>query len=292
MDISALSQFAVEHTALYYLFIFAIGIQVGSFLNVLIFRLPVMIDFEEKSIVNEHLLRAERKPIDENAPSSGKTYKPTLGGRSYCPSCGELIPGWLNIPVFGYIFLRGKAKCCGVKFSIRYPAIEILTGLATCLITYQWGVSLEAVFLAFAAWISIALLFIDWDHFLLPDVLVYPLLWTGLLFSTQSGFVDPKTSIIAAIAGYMILFLLNGTFRMLKGVDGMGNGDFKLLAACGAWLGFLNLPWVVLGAAASTIFIACLNVFNKDPELGDGSQSGVPMGPGLLIGFWSVILYL
>lgn len=282
-----ISIFALEHPYLFYIFVAAIGACFGSFLNVVIYRLPLIMREDEEIAIKEYFNSLGHDHALPTSTINQSKLPTTLGGRSFCPLCGSKIPWWLNMPVFGYLFLLGKTSCCNEKYSARYPIVEALAASGSIALTILNGVSLATIFYIIAFYISISLFLIDWDNFLLPDVLVYPLLWIGLLFNLLTEKVSPHDAIIGVVAGYMSLYLIAKIFQLLRGVQGMGNGDFKLLAATGAWLGAISLPWVIIYAVIATLLLSLFKVFKKDPDLGDENQHGVPFGPGILIGFWS-----
>lgn len=275
-----------SHPYVFYILAGVIGAFIGSFLNVLIYRLPILMIRSDEDSVKAFLTEKGFNDLS-NFKMSRKNLPATLGGRSYCPKCSTKIPFWLNIPILGWLLLGGKAKCCKEPISFRYPFVEFSTALATTSIFIFSGLTIESLLLCSAAWLSIALFYIDVDEFLLPDVLVYPLIWLGLLFNLGEGFITINEAIFSSIIGYLFLFSINELYKLLKGYDGMGNGDFKLLAASGAWVGLNNMLILIVFACFITLMAGLSKKIKRDSELGDGN--GVAFGPGLILGLWFVI---
>jgi len=246
------------------------GLMIGSFLNVVIHRLPKIMEQEWQRNCEE---------LQGNEPTAAAKYN-LLVPRSACPKCGHKITAMENIPVISYLFLRGKCSGCKTPISLRYPMIEALTGILAGLISWHFGYSAMAV----AAWVFafalIALTFIDFDTQLLPDDITLPLLWLGLLFNLNGGFTDLHSALIGAVAGYLILWSVYWLFKLLTGKEGMGYGDFKLLAAIGAWFGWQLLPAVILlSSLAGSIIGIGLIVLTKH-----GRNVPIPFGPYLALG--------
>lgn len=246
------------------------GLMVGSFLNVVIHRLPKMMEQEW----HNNCLELQGKEIAATAKYS------LVSPRSACPSCGHMISALENIPLISYLALRGKCRGCKTAISIRYPLIEALTGILIGLVGWKFGYTSITLFAWIFTFALIALTFIDFDTQLLPDDITLPLLWIGLLFNLNTGFTDLKSAVIGAIAGYLILWSIYWLFKFATGKEGMGYGDFKLLAAIGAWFGWQLLPAVillssVLGAAIGISLI----IFTKR-----GRETPMPFGPFLAIG--------
>ncbi|MFC4159758.1 prepilin peptidase [Chitinimonas lacunae] len=222
--------------------VFVLGLLIGSFLNVVIHRLPRMLeaDFRHECA---NLDRSEHDQIPR-----GPTYNLVVP-RSACPSCGTLIAGYDNIPVLSWLLLRGKCRHCKAPISVRYPLVELITGLISAGLAwhYGWGLMLAGALLF--AWVLIALFMIDLDTFYLPDNLTLSLLWLGLLFNLYEVFVPLKAAVLGAAAGYLTLWGFAKLYELIRRQPGMGNGDFKLLAAIGAWLGVLSLPAVIVLSA-------------------------------------------
>ncbi len=259
-----------EHAPLFITVSVLLGLMVGSFLNVVIHRMPLMMEREWHMNCQE--LRGE-----EVAPLPRYNL---VVPRSACPGCGQAISAWQNIPLLSYALLGGKCAGCKKPISLRYPFIEGLTGLLAGLISWKFGYSSMAV----AAWVFmfalIALTFIDFDTQLLPDDITLPLLWLGLLYNLNGGFTDIQSAVIGAVAGYLVLWSVYWLFKLVTGKEGMGYGDFKLLAAIGAWFGWQLLPAVILlsSLAGSLIGIGLIVLAKR------GRDIPMPFGPYLALG--------
>jgi len=213
-----------------------VGLCVGSFLNVVVHRLPKMLDREWQAQCAE--LRHETAPPSER-------YNLAVP-RSACPSCGHRITLVENIPVLSWLALRGKCSACGTPISVRYPVVELIGGAVAAYAVWRFGAGWKALAACIFLWMLIALTFIDFDKQLLPDDLTLPLLWCGLLANLFDLFVPLRTAVLGAAAGYLSLWAVYWLFRLIRGKEGMGHGDFKLLAALGAWLGWQMLPLIIL----------------------------------------------
>ncbi len=268
----------LQSSPIFFMALFAvIGLMVGSFLNVVIHRLPKML---------------ERGWLQQCADLNGKTTENApsynlLVPRSACPHCGHKIGALENIPLISYLLLRGKCRGCGVAISARYPIVEALSGLLSAYAAWHFGFGLVALAALLFIWALLALTFIDADTQLLPDDITLPLLWLGLLFNLSGTFVDLPSAVIGAVAGYLTLWAVYWLFKLATGKDGMGYGDFKLLAAIGAWLGWQMLLLVILlsslvGAVVGiTLIVAARH----------GRNIPIPFGPylaggGLIALFW------
>lgn len=215
-----------------------VGLCVGSFLNVVIHRLPKMLD---------RGWREQCAELSGSPPPESPHYN-LITPRSQCPACGHQIAAYENIPVASYLFLRGRCSACHAPISQRYPLVELLTGALTVAAVIRFGATPPAVAASVLLWSLIALTFIDFDTQLLPDNITLPLLWGGLV-ANVAGFlpgVSLRDAVIGAIAGYLLLWTIYWLFKLIRGKEGMGYGDFKLLAALGAWLGWQMLPLIVL----------------------------------------------
>ncbi|WP_344763681.1 A24 family peptidase [Actimicrobium antarcticum] len=244
-----------------------VGLLIGSFLNVVIHRVPKMMQRESDNYV---------------ANESGKPLPHTdhynlMVPRSACPTCGHAISAIENVPVLSYLALRGKCRACKTPISMRYPLIELATGLISAGLVWHFGAGISGLATLVFAWLLIAMSCIDADTQLLPDDLTYPLLWCGLLLNLNATFVPLGDAVIGAAAGYLCLWTIYWAFKLLTGKEGMGYGDFKLLAALGAWLGWQMLPVVVLlsSLVGATVGIALI-VFRKH-----GRDNPIPFGPYL-----------
>jgi leader peptidase (prepilin peptidase)/N-methyltransferase len=250
--------------ALLYAFVFLLGLMVGSFLNVVIYRLPLMMKREWENQCNEM--------TDNAAPTSTKDTPRfnLVVPRSSCPQCGHKITALENIPVLSFLFLKGRCAKCSKPISARYPAIELLSAITSLAVVWKFGLSLETVLAILLTWALIALTFIDIDHYLLPDDITLSFLWIGLgahLFSDKLFGVDLQSAVIGAIAGYLSLWIVYQLFRLITGKEGMGFGDFKLLALFGAWFGWQMLPLTILLSSATGAILGGLILFlNKKPR--------------------------
>jgi len=258
-----------------------LGLCVGSFLNVVIHRLPLMMEREWTAQCAE--LRGEVAP--DHAPLN--LSQP----RSRCPACGQAISALQNIPLLSFLWLRGRCAACSTRISWRYPLVELFCGLATAYCALHFGFSFAAAAAMLFVWLMIAATGIDFDTQLLPDSITLPLLWLGLLVNLIGGPVDLRSAVIGAIAGYLFLWSVYWMFRLVTGKEGMGYGDFKLLAAIGAWTGWQMLPLVVLlSSAIGAVVGISLIVFHKH-----GREVPIPFGPylagaGLIALFWGPAL--
>lgn len=244
-----------------------LGLLVGSFLNVVILRLPKMMEADWRQQCRELFGQADA----EVAPARFNLVWPP----SRCPKCERPIRPWENIPVVSYMLLRGRCKGCGQGISLRYPVIELATGLLSALVAWKFGFSLATLAALGFTWALIALSVIDFDHQLLPDSISLPLLWAGLLLSLDGTFVGPAQAIIGAAVGYLSLWSVYHVFKLLTGKEGMGYGDFKLLAVMGAWMGWQAVPLVIIlssfvGAAVGVALILALGRDRNVP---------IPFGP-------------
>ena len=246
------------------------GLVVGSFLNVVIHRLPKMMEREW----HNNCLELQGKEVPEQPKYNIVTP------RSACPQCGHHISALENIPIVSYFVLGGKCNGCKAKISMRYPLIEALTGALIGAVAYKFGYTQSALFASMLVFALVALTFIDLDTFLLPDDIVLPLLWLGLLFNLSTGFTDIKSAVIGAVAGYMILWIVFWLFKLIRGKEAMGYGDFKLLGAIGAWFGWQLLPAVILLSAVVGSIIGIYLMLFK----GKDKNYAIPFGPYLALG--------
>lgn len=259
--------------------IFATGLflVVGSFLNVVVHRLPKMLEREWDDQAREllHVAVPERAPFNLVRP------------RSRCPACGHPIAAWQNLPVAGWFLLRGRCHYCHGRISARYPVIEVLAAGLGLVVLGAWGYEwITLAWLGFT-WSLIALAFIDFDTHLLPDQITLPLLWGGLAMAGVFGYVTPVDAIAGAVVGYLALWTLYWAFRWATGREGMGHGDFKLLAAIGAWLGWQALPSVILIASIGGLAYAGIAILAKAMR----RQDPLPFGPFLAAGGWLALVF-
>lgn len=247
--------------------VFLLGLLVGSFLNVVVHRLPKMMEAEWRGQCAE--LRGESLP----AAPGYNLWVP----RSACPACGHGIGALENLPVLSWLWLRGRCSACGTPISARYPLVELLAALLSAAVAWKWGVSPQTFGALLLVWALIALAFIDLDTTLLPDSLTLPLLWAGLLFNLNGHFASLPDAVIGAAAGYLVLWSVYWLFRLATGKEGMGYGDFKLLAAIGAWLGWQMLPVTLLlsSVVGAAIGIAMIVFVKHDRRV------PIPFGPYL-----------
>ena len=269
--------------------IFIFGLLVGSFLNVVIHRLPIML---EKQWTQQCKLLLEES--ENNGPSAAGTQnKPTekifnlIWPGSLCPTCQHEIRAWENIPVISYLFLRGKCANCKQKISFRYPLVELVSGLMAAAIAIQFGVTAQTFLALLLVWSLISLTLIDFDHQLLPDNITLPLLWLGLIVNAFGQFVSLEEALWGAVGGYLSLWLVYWAFKLLTGKEGMGYGDFKLLAALGAWLGFQMLPLIILLSAfvGAVIGVSMIVIKGRDKEI------PIPFGPYLAAAGFIALLW-
>lgn len=256
------------------------GLAIGSFLNVAIYRLPIMLDRKWRSQCQE-ILHPDRKVADDT-----RRFDLASPG-SCCPHCGHAITALENIPVLSFLWLRGKCSACAKPISWRYPLVELLTGILTAAVAWHFGYGVATLASMVLTWSLIALSFIDFDRQLLPDDITLPLVWAGLLLNVFSVFAPLSSAVIGAASGYIFLWLVYQLFKMVTGKEGMGYGDFKLFAALGAWLGWQNLPLIILlsslvGAIVGIVFIL---FFGRDRQL------PIPFGPFLCVAGWVALLW-
>jgi leader peptidase (prepilin peptidase)/N-methyltransferase len=254
-----------------------LGLVVGSFLNVVIHRLPRML---------EQGWKAECAELSGNPLPAGETYNLVLP-RSRCPHCGHAIRAVENVPVLSYVALRGRCSACKAPISLRYPAVEALAAALAGYVAWRFGASAAAAGAMLFAWTMIALAFIDLDTFYLPDNLTLPLLWTGLVFNIGATFTDLTSAVIGAAAGYLVLWAVFWAYKLATGKEGMGYGDFKLLAAIGAWLGWKMLPLVILlsSLVGAVIGIGLIVLARR------GRNVPIPFGPYLALAGLIALFY-
>lgn len=254
-----------------------LGLAVGSFLNVVIYRLPVMMQNDWKQECDEYL-REQGHPAAEK--SEQKTEKFNLAyPNSRCPKCNTPIKPWQNIPVLSYVFLKGACANCKTKISPRYPIIEATTAALGALVFWHFGATTETLFGFVFLWSLICLTMIDADHYLLPDSITLPLMWLGIIANLFNTYTDLESSVIGAIAGYLSLWVVYWAFKLITGKEGMGYGDFKLLAALGAWMGWQYLPLIILLSSA----VGALLGLGAIALMGRDKAKPLPFGPYLAV---------
>lgn len=257
-----------------------LGLFVGSFLNVVIHRLPIMMQNTWECDCRE-LLEIEQPADKTNTPFNLVTP------RSRCPKCAKPIAAWENIPLLSWLLLRGKCSACKNPISARYPLVELVTALLSLAVAYRFGATVETCFALLLTWALVALSMIDFDTSLLPDSITLPLMWLGLLASLIPVFVDTHSALIGAMAGYLALWLVFQAFKLFTGKEGMGFGDFKLLAALGAWLGWEQLPAIILLSSLTGAVIGImLMVLVKHRR-----DQAIPFGPYLAIAGWLTLMW-
>ena len=247
--------------------VFLFSLLIGSFLNVVIHRLPKMME------ADWHVQCAE---LRGETPAESTPYNLAVP-RSACPQCGHRITALENIPLLSWLWLRGRCSACSAPIGARYPLVELLTALLSAAVAWKWGVSVQTLGALLLVWTLVALAFIDLDTTLLPDSLTLPLLWLGLLFNLGGHFASLPDAVIGAIAGYGVLWSVYWLFKLVTGKDGMGYGDFKLLAAIGAWLGWQMLPVTLLlsSVVGAAIGVAMILLVKHDRRI------PIPFGPYL-----------
>jgi len=265
-----INQFYLLYPLTTYVFLSMLFLAVGSLLNVIIYRLPLMLDTEWKKQCS-NLLLLPVKPIENKL----NLFLP----RSFCPNCNSMIPIWFNIPIISYCILLGKCKKCQQKISFRYPLIELICLIISLYAVWYFGINFKLIFILPFIWILICLFFIDLDHQLLPDSLNLSLLWLGLIANTMFTFTTPSNAILSSAAAYIFLWLFIKLFYLITKKVGMGNGDFKLFGAFGAWFGWAKLPLILLtssliGAIIGAIYLK-ISAKNLDTQ--------IPFGPFLCI---------
>ncbi|WP_338027398.1 A24 family peptidase [Colwellia maritima] len=266
--------FFQQYPIAFNIFVVILSLIIGSFLNVVVYRLPKMMHNSRYTDCREFL-------ADELTKIPAKKIEPlTLSiPRSTCPKCGHHIRFYENIPVLSRLFLQGKCSACKNSISARYPIVEATTAALSLVVAVKWGVSIETLLILVLTWGLICLTLIDFDHMLLPDQIVMPLLWFGLLVNLQGTFVPLYDAVIGAAVGYMSLFCIFWLFKLLTGKEGMGFGDFKLFALFGAWIGRQLLPVLILMASVVGAIVGIsLVVFKKHQR-----EQAIPFGPYLAV---------
>ena len=272
--------FLQTHPALFIFSMTMLGMCIGSFLNVVIYRLPKMMqqDWHEQccellDIKNEDV--TEQQKVNLVFPGSS------------CPSCQHKITALENIPVISYLFLKGRCRSCNTRISLQYPIIEMFTGLATAYVAWHFGFSLQTLFAVFLTWALISLSMIDLEHSLLPDDITLPFMWLGLACNVFGVFTDIYSSLIGAMLGYAILWIIFMSFKLATGKEGMGYGDFKLLALLGAWLGWQSIPLIILLSSITASIIGLAMIIFK----GRDKAAAFPFGPYLAIAGWITLIW-
>lgn len=268
----------VDTPILFYAIAGLIGLLVGSFINVVVYRLPVMLqrDWQAQARAVLHMPEAPAQPAFN-----------LLVPNSRCPHCQHEIKPWENIPLVSWLFLRGKCSSCKQAISIRYPAVELLSAVLTLVIAWQFGATWQGLSMMLLTWGLLAMSLIDCDHQLLPDVLVLPLLWLGLLLNSQAFFVSLNDAVWGAALGYLSLWTVFWLFKLVTGKEGMGYGDFKLLAMIGAWGGWQVLPLTILLSSVVGAVLGSIMLRLKSAE----RDTTIPFGPYLAIAGWIALIW-
>jgi leader peptidase (prepilin peptidase) / N-methyltransferase len=277
--------------------VFVLGLVIGSFLNVVIYRLPIILEREWRAQAAEFLPSSDGTTTGSTGTATVSTPLDRLTlstPRSACPTCKAPIKALQNIPVVSWLALRGRCAACKTKISMRYPLVELATGLLSAWVAWHFGFGASTACALPVTWALIALTGIDFDHQLLPDSITLPLLWAGLLAAIVIGPiaqvslpVSPRDAIIGAAAGYLSLWLVFHTFRLVTGKEGMGYGDFKLFGALGAWLGWKLLPLIILLSAATGAVLGILLIVMR----GRDRAAPMPFGPYLAAAGWLAMMY-
>ena len=279
-----LIQLLQTNSAFFVFVVGLLGLVVGSFLNVVIHRLPLMMqttwrrqceEFLQPAIPDEQPVEPKHEPFNLVVP------------RSRCPHCGHMISASENIPVISYVLLKGKCSNCGTRISPRYPIIEAVTAILSVIVAWQLGFGWATAAGLLLTWALIALSMIDFDHQLLPDSITLPFLWLGLGIAFFNVFCDLRTSVIGAMAGYLALWSVYWAFKLLTGKEGMGYGDFKLLGMFGAWLGWHDLPVIILlsSLVGAVVGISLIVLRGRDKNI------PIPFGPYIATAGWISMLW-
>jgi leader peptidase (prepilin peptidase)/N-methyltransferase len=276
------TQLFIQLPWFFYITVGVLSLLIGSFLNVVIYRVPKMMEYSWYHDCREYL-------ADEVAQVQAKKLLPISLSKpdSTCPHCQHKIRFYENVPLISWLFLRGKCSQCNTKISIRYPLIELATMLLSLVVAQHFGVSYQTLFALVLTWGLISLTMIDFDHMLLPDQFTLPLLWLGLLININGTFTDSSSAVIGAVVGYMSLFSVFWLFKLITGKEGMGFGDFKLFAVFGAWLGWQLLPLLILMASVVGAIVGISLMIFKNHQ----RQQGIPFGPYLAIAGWISLLW-
>lgn len=281
----AIFQLMADSPVFFIGFVFVVSLMVGSFLNVVIYRLPLMMERSWNAEIAEYAASQNQAvpEVDSSIAPVFNLVKPD----SSCPKCQHKIRAWENIPLISWLLLKGKCSQCKHSISVRYPLVELTTGLMSSWVAWHFGFGLAGFAVVVATWLLIAMTFIDLDTMLLPDQLTLSLLWLGLLLSIGSPLVSSQDALIGAAVGYLSLWSLYWAFKLITGKEGMGYGDFKLLAAIGAWVGWQHLPVVILLSSfvGAIVGVTLLTIQGKD------KSQPIPFGPYLAAAGWLTLLY-
>lgn len=268
--------------------VFFFSLLIGSFLNVVILRLPRRMEHEWR----QQCAEIEADTIDETKGGIQEQLQlevpaDLVFSRSQCPHCGHQITALENIPVLSFVMLRGRCSACKTAISWQYPLVELVTATLSALVALHFGFTMLTAAALLLTWCLVALSVIDLNEQLLPDAITLPLLWLGLLLNTQSVLIDPVSAIIGAAAGYLLLWMVYQSFKLATGKEGMGYGDFKLLAVFGAWLGWQSLPLVILLSS----FVGAIVGIGMIVFLGRERNIPIPFGPYLAAAGWIALMW-
>lgn len=267
--------------------IFVLGLLVGSFLNVVIYRLPVIFKREWRKDCLTYLEENYNAKIQLDTSKEPAEPFNLVKPDSTCPSCGHQIRSWENIPVLSYLFLKAKCSNCKMPISLRYPLVELLSAALAGLCAWYFGFSLAGFSAIFLTWALISLALIDYDTQYLPDQITLPFLWLGLILNLNNTFTNIESSLIGAVAGYLALWSVHHLFKLVTKKEGMGYGDFKLLALLGAWMGWEFLPLIIiLSSLVGSIIGISLIIFKKHQR-----ETPIPFGPYLAIAGWIALIW-
>lgn len=279
---------ALQQNQTFYLTtVFVLGLLVGSFLNVVIYRLPVIFKREWRKDCCNYLQENYNAKIQLDESKEPSEPFNLIKPDSTCPNCGHQIRAWENIPVISYLFLKAKCSHCKTPISIRYPAIEFLSASLAALCAWHFGFSVAGFSAIVLTWALISLAMIDYDTQYLPDQITLPFLWLGLVLNLDNTFAHIESAIIGAVVGYLSLWSVHHLFKLITKKEGMGYGDFKLLALLGAWMGWQSLPAIIiLSSLVGSLIGISLILFKKHQR-----ESPIPFGPYLAIAGWIALLW-
>ena len=272
-----------DSPAFYLSSIFILGLMVGSFLNVVIHRLPKMMKSRWRQECEVFLSEEDGKPLLDAQTERYNLLTP----RSHCPACGHKISALENIPIISYLVLGGRCKACKTPIAKRYPLIELVSALLVLATAWQFGVSGQASAAIILTWVLLTLTMIDYDHQYLPDDLTLPFLWLGLILNLYDVFTDIQSALIGAMVGYMLLWTVYQAFKLFTGKEGMGFGDFKLLAMLGAWLGWQALPAIIILSSLVGAVVGILLIIFRQHD----KQKPIPFGPYLAAAGWIALIW-
>lgn len=268
--------------------VFIFSLVIGSFLNVVIYRIPIMLEQEwrqqaeeimqyDAALETEAAGKLDNPAAEPEAEREGEKSFNLMFPNSQCPHCQHEIKPWENIPVLSYLLLKGKCSNCNKKISPRYPIVELATAVLSALVAHHYGFTLQCATVLLLTWALITLTLIDFDHQILPDNITLPFLWLGLLINIKDTFVPLSDAVVGACAGYLVLWSVYWLFKLVTGKEGMGYGDFKLLALLGAWMGWQYLPLIIIlsSVVGAAVGISLILVLGRDKNI------PIPFGPYL-----------